>query len=60
MIDEPSDLSFSKPYLLTMAKTVYAGHHETNSHFMITLRSTPWLDKRYNVFGEILDGFDTV
>ena len=56
-IDENFHTRHTKPYLLTMANT---GHNTNTSQFLITLRTTSWLDGRHVVFGEVLSGFETL
>ncbi|MDR0761918.1 MAG: peptidylprolyl isomerase [Campylobacteraceae bacterium] len=48
---------FEKPYLLAMAN---AGKNTNGSQFFITTVSTPWLNGYHTIFGEVIDGFDTI
>lgn len=46
------DLAFNRPYLLAMAN---AGPGTNGSQFFITVASTPHLNRRHTIFGEVAD-----
>jgi peptidyl-prolyl cis-trans isomerase A (cyclophilin A) len=46
------ELQFSKPYLLAMAN---AGPGTNGSQFFVTVASTPWLNAKHTIFGEVAD-----
>lgn len=50
-------LTFSKPYLLAMANS---GPSTNGSQFFITVISTPWLNGKHTIFGEVVSGQDVV
>ncbi len=56
--DEVSDeLLFDKKGLLAMANS---GANTNKSQFFITVKDTPWLNKKHTIFGEVVLGYDIV
>ena len=46
------ELVFDRPYLLAMAN---AGPGTNGSQFFITVKDTPWLNRKHTIFGEVKD-----
>jgi len=55
--DENLEMEHNQPGLLCMANS---GPNTNNSQFYITLKETPWLNKKHVIFGIILEGFDII
>ena len=55
--DENLALTFDRPFLLAMANH---GPNTNGSQFFITFKSTPWLNGKHVIFGEVVSGQATV
>jgi len=56
--DEVSpDVKFDRKGILAMANS---GPNTNGSQFFITVASTPWLNMRHTIFGEVISGYDVV
>jgi len=56
--DEVSpDVKFDRAGLFAMANT---GPNTNGSQFFITTKATSWLNMKYTIFGEVIEGYDVV
>ncbi len=51
------DVTHDRPGLLSMAN---AGPGTDGSQFFLTFATTPWLDGKHTIFGEVVDGMETL
>lgn len=52
------NLNFEKPGMLAMAKRSFP--NSAGSQFFITTAAAPWLEGKYSIFGEVVEGQDVV
>ena len=52
-----SSVTFDKPFLLAMANS---GANTNGSQFFITVAPTTWLNNKHTIFGEVIEGNETV
>jgi len=52
------NVKHDRPYLLSMANT--GRPNSDGSQFFITFKATPWLDGKHTIFGEVVEGQETV
>ena len=51
------DLRHDRPYTLSMAN---AGPNTEGSQFFLTFAATPWLDGKHTLWGEVVEGMETL
>lgn len=56
-VNEDSELKFDKEGVVAMAN---AGRDTNGSQFFITFKDSPHLDGGYTIFGEVMEGMETV